>query len=95
MHVWLLQVVAKSRVALEHLIIFIWESIIIKVKSVIALSHVNMGVNQISSQEIGIELMYWIITSPLIIVNEKFCILIKMLLKFVLKGPIDIIPALV
>ena len=35
------------------------------------------------------------IFSDAFIVNEKFCILIKILLKFVPKGPIDNNPALV
>ena len=47
-------------------IIFIWESIIAKVKSIIALSRVNMGDNRIDSQEIGIESMHRIIVPPLV-----------------------------
>ena len=48
-------------------IISIWESIIFKVKSIIALSHVNMGDNRIGSQEIGIESMHRIIVPPLVL----------------------------
>ena len=46
-------------------IIFIWESIIAKVKSIIALSRVHKGDNRIGSQEIGIESMHRIIVPPL------------------------------
>ena len=44
-----------------------WESIIAKVKSIIALSCVNMGDNRIGSQEIGIESMHRVIVPPLLI----------------------------
>ena len=49
----------------DYRLFFIWESIIVKVKSIIALSRANMGDNRIGSQEIGIESMHRIIVPPL------------------------------